>query len=61
MPSRVRPKAQLSLVLDRPRASPLPVLPEGVVATLADLLLEASASHTVNPAEESGDEQQDQR
>lgn len=61
MPSRVSPRAQLSLSLDQPLPpAPIPVSEEAVSA-LADLLLAAMGHGAGTPGTEGGDEPQDHR
>jgi hypothetical protein len=60
MPSRTPTKVQFALALDPSPPSPVPILPEAAMATLAELLLEA-AGLVVHTLEEGGDEQQDHR
>jgi hypothetical protein len=61
MPSRPKPRAQLSLDL-APRRPPPPVpLPREAIPALADLLLAALGREPGLPAMGGGDERQDQR
>ena len=57
MPSRTRAKIQLVLALDPAPPSPVPILPEAAMATLAELLLEAAGCIVVRAREEAGDDQ----
>jgi hypothetical protein len=61
MPSRVPPRTQLALDLDRPLPPSPTLVPEEAVSALADLLLTALGHGVLASGTESGDEPQDHR